>query len=70
MSDKAQHGPRRTGKKMAVELEGFLHREFGDGAEMNEALLGAFDHFDTRTRMLRDPRPRWPEAPRQAPSSE
>ena len=52
---------------MAVELDGFLQREFGDGPELREALLGAFDHFDTRTRWLRDPGRAWPEAPRAVP---
>ena len=58
-------GPYKRGKRLARELVRFIEDEFGpDDDASAEALRGAYDSLDMRTRLIRglDPFPAEPDA--------
>ena len=64
MSGNPRHADFKRGERLARELHQFVERESADADAAAQALLGAFDYLDRRTRALRDPDVRWPDAAR------
>lgn len=64
MTGDPRHDGFKRGEGLARELHEFLKRELDSEEEIVQALLGAFDYLDRRTRLVRDPNVQWPEAHR------
>jgi hypothetical protein len=57
MSGNPHHAQRERGEKLAAELANFIRKESASTEEAGQAMLGAYEYFDRRTRLLRGESP-------------